>query len=553
VVLEDRMSIMRGIDTINEQNIKRESLEAIKFQTNSKLPAELEDLIQQVMDFGIEHDQLHGAVTNNDQAMRKHTKMRTYIQKEIGPQIAQVIKKNTGIVVTKFHSDLPIDLGSSMALYVYFKNFDEAMSDLLLASQAFADAELNKKKQNKMSDLFKISESLDRFKGTIGISVKQFEVIIGLPVGLFCMADFVKDGSKYQPTSAEITAGLLHEIGHVFAYIEYLGDLCYTGYYGNNPIRDIEERLEKDPQKTIGEVASLLETVEKSEANATLTKMASSVKTMLLGLQNKSITPQDKDTGTKLEKTAYRLITIHAACLVIIRLGIAIIMAAYIIPIYFGTGLMTSLIYFNAKGAKTADRAKRLTMYERLADEYVSRHKMSIHLNRLLTKIFGACNAMENGYGMVMFNEQLRESFLLRTTAFTLSLPFHLLNGVLGRLTAPLSNYESDMVRLKRNINNMHDNLKDTSIPKELRLEILNDIASMEKDFRANSTVLGRGLDKLLTFIVTAPYNVISQPLNLVFGDANLVTEYGKLFEQLDQMMSNKSFYHSEKIKHLLK
>lgn len=538
------MSLLECVDKLNNACVS--SMEAIKFQSGSKFPNELEAQMQRVLNFASDHDVKYGPVTNSDEALRKHTKLRAFIIESIGPAISKIIKTHTGIVVTEFYSDLPVSSANAGALYVYLNNINEYTNSVINATQAQADMDLNRSKGKQLKELLTINDSLDKVKGKVLTSIRPFEVIIGLPVGLFCVGDFIKDGAKYQLTAGELTAGMLHEVGHVFAYIEYLSDFAYTGYYGNNPIRDIDDRLKKDFKGTVKEVVAITEATAK-HANREVAGVLMSFVPILNKLSSSEITIDDEVSTQGADKYHYKfnMVTVIVMTLVNIIMTMDYLVTAGMMTIL--SPMLVDLDVMTKSSSKTANVHKRNQLYERLADEYVSRHGRSKDLNTALIKIGNIFDELALRT-MPMFNSTIRDSYVTRLLFTILNSGYVLSLVCFGKLFAPLSPYESNLVRLKRNINNLHDNLKDTSIPRELRLKMIGDIDQMEKDINMGSTKVGRLLDKLLTLLISLPGEATTGILMNVLGNRMVMNDYGRLFEQLDELMSNKSFYHATRI-----
>lgn len=542
------MTLLNSVSKL--EGILDGDLEAVKYQSGSSFPKELDALMQSVLDFGNEHDRLYGPVKTIDGGLRKHSKMKVFIEEDMGIKLKATIKKHTGIIVTNIMSYLPTDTGSSMALFCWFNNIDELTSTVIANTEAIVDDDLNTSKRKKLKDILTINTNLDKAKGKILKSIRQFEVTLGIPVGLFTTKDYVHKGERYQATAAELTAGLLHEVGHVFAFVEYLGDLSYTGYYGNNPVRDIEARLKKDPQGTLKEAVELGCELSKSTPDPKLAKFMTSLTSILEG-SIKAIAPGDDHIPDTADRLNYNFSFAIVVLLTLIRLLMSVSVIVTL-QVWYPVVYLLSMWPGMSGTSRTAVHNQRRTMYERLADEYVSRHGRSKDLNNLLAKIISLANEVHWGISSPVFTSYLRDSMLMKITIGIINIPNNITNRVLGIVTRPTDIYESDYKRMRRNLSNMYSNLKDTSIPKEIRYKLVSDIEQMERDLSSRSSAFTRAFDQLIYRIVRSPGDVATAVPRLLIGDTNVEGDYFKLFEQLEELMSNKSFYHAEKVNKIL-
>jgi hypothetical protein len=363
---------------------------------------------------------------------------------------------------------------------------------------------------------------------------------------MFCVEDFIRDKEKLQFTAAEITAGILHEIGHVFAYVEYLADFAYTGYYGNNPIRDLKSRLTKDMRGTINEVLEATHKQPKSESEK-INQLNATVRNILTKISESSVSVTDDASGTSNEKFQYQFQVVMAIVSLLIRLHSTLSLLMSLPGNVLIGVILGSMRPYSNKSSKSASVTRRFQQYERLADEFVSRHGRSKDVNRLLMKIYAIYEELEYT-APTMYNTIIRDSYITRLMITILNAPTMLAYTMFGIIYAPISAYESKYNRFKRNISNLHDNLKDTSIPKELRLSLTKDIDQMEKDIKDNSTLFERLMTDLITALVTIPGEATAGILMNVLTDRIVQNDYGRLFEKLDELMSNKSFYYATKI-----
>lgn len=517
------------------------STEAIKFQAKSKFPEELKAQMQRILDFCNEHDQKFGEVTNSDEAYRKHAKVKKFIVNDAGAKLKKIVKKHTGITISRIHSEYPLSTDEATNIFVSIKNPDTAIFDMINATEGLVEKQLDPKNDKKLRELVDISKSLDRDRGKILGNIKNLEVVIGLSVGVFTTRDYVRKGEQYQMTAAEVTACFLHELGHIFAWIEYMGDLTYTGYYGNNPIRDLEDRMKNDPEGTTDEAISLAKEVQKNTNNKTVKAFMERSETLLSKLSDPDQAGSGYDRGIG-----------HFLLMTLIRSIIAVfIFSSLIVTIPVIYALTSS----GNRSGRDKSSLRPHVMYERLADEYVSRYKMSLELNQALIKRNKLITALVKvGWGDPVFKKATRESLFLIAAWNILAIPSSVGNIgfiIMNILLDPVSPYEEHTKRLKRNLNNLVDVLNSTKVSPELRKELVQDIEKIEQQLRVKSTRFQRSVASFVRLIMNLPVSVPAETLNQLLGDAGTAREYAKLFEQLDEMLSNKSGYHAAKIQNI--
>ena len=549
------MGLMTSIDNIDKSLppmfnwLQPEgSLEAIKFQANSTFPAELTELFQRIIDFGNEHDNFHGKPDSSESALMKHTRMKTFMLEDIDPKLTVIVKKHTGIDVKEFIHSLPTSTDAICSIYCWLSGADEVVIKVLNSANGYSEDELRKSKT--FSEMVGVSRSLDRNKGKILNSVKFLAVKIGLPVGIFCVRDFLPNtNDDVQFRASEITAIILHEIGHVFGWVEYAADLSYVGYYGNNSLRAIDDKFKKDKVSITKEVLKSTDRIAGGVDNKSLHEFIANSKLIMSNALN-AILVYDDVTPDSNDQLIYKWNFLIVVVSTIIRFLTGISMIINLPVMYIVSYLFDCVNFDTSKASRElVNTSTQYTMYERLADEYVSRFKMSRYLNDGLNRLGIVYDALEKyGYGSPVFSNILRNSMILRLISIISLIPHNFFYSILGIVVGGKSSYEADSIRLRRNVNNMIDLLKDSKIDASVRNEIVFEIDKMNRDIKNQSSFVLDTLNSAYRFIVALPANSITKLFSSTIGDTSINSEYVKLFTKLDDMLSNKSFYYSVKM-----
>ncbi len=519
------------------------SLEAIDFQGSSFLDsvaAEFDKVHEFTRkynaDFNI--DPIKGTLTTND-AMMKHDAIRAFFVKEISPGLKKIIKTNTNFVVSKFILDLPTNQDKIGSIYCWVEtaSSDQAAMDVITAAEGLSEVTLTNK-SDVTKELTNISKSLNRGKGKIMKGIKPLTCKIGIPISMFCFTDFLpKDIAKSQPTSQELAAALGHEIGHVFGFVEYLADLAYTGYYGNNLIRNVDNLVKEDPQAA-----------------------ARMAKKLHKHTKPKFIKESDKIVNklTDLERSEYEKSHIWMFLLKVVISSIILLDGLFIGLVIAVQAMFSASDSSSSSNVKNSREfyidTKNRTMYERLADEYVSRQGYSLHLNRMLDKLGKVFEHMHKvGWGYNRFDLVARHSLGIRSIHTLVNTPYYVAVKLLMLVSGKWSSYESDEKRLKRNVQNMYDLLNDGAIPNSMKSEFANQADKMKNEIGMINFRPGVILEKTTKFIVTLIPKLLVGGWRTLFSTGGLDRNYIRLIEQADELLSNKAGYAATKVRDLMR
>lgn len=538
------MSLLQGINKLNAET--EGSTEAINFQVNSSFPKEISALFQKVLD----RSESLGVTTTTKDAEIKHTELLNMLRNEINPQIAKVIEKYTNFKVREITSNHSQSVNDVCSFYMMIDessiNFEKILEAISLSEGTLYDKDIK-----ILTDISAMSKSMDRVTGKI-MSGSMLVIDINIPLSGFVIADYTGK-PELQLTADELTAIIFHEIGHIFSFVEYMGDASYLGYYGNNILRNITREFEKDPNKVMTDVANAAEK-NISKVDNPIHKQLLKKGAMLLKktADSEIIDKTNGDTNYSGGIMAIIISVIEAITSIMftliwnsIILGILLAMPDRAIMRTGGKEQYLSREYTTTKND---------SQYERLADEFVSRYQLSKHINSGLDKIIDVYKLIGSGGMFVIYDKVIRDFLVTKIIFQIISIPSTVVNfiGKL-RINGVDATYEDDLKRFRRNISNMHDLLKDLKLSSAVRQSIVEDIEEMELFLAKSKHKYNLNMiEKIARFIISSPSNLVFGTGGYVFGNANLDKEYKTLLDEIDNLLSNKSFYHAEKIKQVL-
>jgi hypothetical protein len=525
------------------------SLEAINFQVNSAFPKELTNVINMCFEFARRYDEKYGKINNPGEAALKYSRFREYFLKEVAPIFKKTITKYTGFTVNELTVCTPKDFNGVLGFWMQIANPEEELEEIV---SLYYKSEGTNFKSSKVGDLtdniIKMSESLDKKTGKLSDN-NALKININVPLGAFCITDIITKDLNFKPE--EIVAIFMHEIGHIMTIIEYMKDSMYLGYFGNNSLRDIKELVKNDPKKTISEIKKMSSEIEKRDKEKKYAKFTNVSKKLV-----DKIEPYLNDIENIDESGEYKSGIPSFLILSILFYLTLYSMIIFNILCLFGTREFIMINKESVDKFMTRDIAtnKNTSLLERLADEYVSRYQMGKYLNSGLINSYRIADEIEKIPSMKpVFNKAIRDSRFLRFVSVTVRSPFIIINYLINlKIDGVTSEYEEINTRLRRNINNLHDVLKQRDIPDNIKQSILNDIDYMENALSHNrSRFEFNAIEKTLRFILEILPKTLEKGIN-IFSKNNPYKEYTQLFEYLDDMLSNKSFYYSNRIKFLI-
>ena len=546
------MSLLKPLNLLNTG-----SAEAIAFQADSKFPSELTAIFQKVFDFIKAYDAKNGVVDDGNKAATKHIAIQKLFEEKINAKLTSVVKKFTGITITRIVTSLPTSFQGAIDMCMVTLNNTSVVSSRVLDEMSSGYGPKILKNNRSLDEIFDISRSLDKSKGKV-LREGNILVMINIPIGLFVISDiFTNNVEKCQLTASEIAASFLHEIGHVLNYVEYMSDMGYLGYYGNNALRDVVTTFEKNPKDTIMKAVKLSEQNAKLMGNAFAKSILEKSTSILKVIVDKIDTPISipGEVNPDYNPNVY----FHIG-LVLVRTIFTVVMiwrspVSSLLTMVLPFEEIHELVSAKATTSNEYETSRNKTSIERLADEYVSRYRMSKdHSNAIIKLDIMFREYKRLGLPILLYNKNLRDSRQLSIFLSTVSVMdrlFAYLLEVQGKGSPDM--YERAEGRLKRNISNLTDVIKSPLINRKMRDLIVQDIDEMTVTLNQYKPSPKRVIfEKLIRFILNAPTLMFITPSKHIYGNGNVKNEYFELFEQIDAMLSNKAHYYSAKISSII-
>ena len=403
-------------------NTSLPGLEMIHYQVNSPLRRDLIALFQEHIDFArqqkydsqgklraknhAEFKAVHAAITNN------WTKLGV-------PKFKQIVEKNTGFTVKKI-----TDSSKNTSKPTFLYAVDICLGDLDIYpgilqqqrmtgnTQEFFNTDKSKAKiaKVKLADIFNketshldIRNSTDKQQATI--SQIYFDVLASFMMDYFIGTD--EAAQERQFTAAELTAIMIHEIGHAMTTAEHFGDQ----YAKVDRLKRWEVTVRKI--KTVDEAKEVISQI--SEALPALKKAASNAEyeDEVVSSRMKQVVGVIESATNALKKVdtegAGVLTTIGKVFVLLATLLGFVVIASFAVTQFLVTYMQTIVrtCQYIAKyrmneplvgGEKTSDKATGANnkfLAERWADEFSTRHgcgpDLITGLNKLseISKVLG--------------------------------------------------------------------------------------------------------------------------------------------------------------------
>ena len=525
------------------------SLESIDFQVNSKFPEELNELWKSIFKFkaGYERDfnidPVKGA-KNGSEAKAKHLAIREFIYKKVQPRFQKIVMKYTGVYIKSIISAVPTNQNNQFSIYCWLSNADEAAMKLLGSGMGLGDDQLVTNKDASVKKLTDMSKSLDKARGIVRKNSKMLEFKIGIPISIFTYEDWAGPAiSKYAFDAEEITAVILHEIGHSITFITSFADMVYLNAYGNALINKHMHLLENDPK------AAYKGMKEANDMLGNKSMVPNKVLTKLEQLHLTNVEEEEYSDDLVVVMIIGKVIINYIMILNCIEYLSKSMTIAMMLPFEdIDWKSLTSSTHFNL--------GKNLTMHERYADEYVSRFQYSIHLNRALMKLGHVSSSMsatgENSYKFVRW---MRNSYMIHYFFSIVNSPTNIIFSIMNIGFKNMSSYESTRTRLDRNIQNLRDGLNTHDVPDEMKQDMLRDIDIMQSEMDDKSSwgylsYLSKGMIEFLMFLFPKLNYILASGS---IGSGDVWRTYGRFIRGMDTLLTPRSGEVATRIKMIAK
>lgn len=500
-------------------------LEAIDYQVNSKLSSELIQIFQEVIDY---KSKLNGTIRYIV------TEVETFVLKVTLKKLAIAIYKHTGIPVSKLYVSKAfsamfaccVDFGEDDGVNMYTTIKRYSGIELTEMEQEYIDS--LKVKKFTAEELEKLSNNFNVKSGKMNI-----RQLAGKDISLHLYFDYnaaflVKETAhvKCEPlTAEEITAIVLHEIGHMLTMFEHAGDAYFKASVDANIM--INKFLIKDNAEEVLKYG--FNFLEKTFPDKK--KLIDALKDKFL----KTLSPGKGEQSKSLGTIGSLLLVAFISMLTLVFSGLFLplrIIGSVFIP-------MVNTLENTKKLSDYAELKKQFKYCEQLADEFVARHGLSRGLASGLQKLFAWFEITQ--LGVVSHN-----SSLVWAAAKT---PFIIMTMFYGDLTDGGGAYDREYDRVTRGMTNLLSIFKNENLPKEALDFYINDFEATK------AAIAGYNKRRRFTEIMYTVHNIcryiLMTPIESLFT-GRFLDEYNKLHDNAEMLKTNTMFYHSMKLKQIL-
>jgi len=445
-----------------------------------------------------------------------------------------------------------------MAAYMAPETYNTKFAELVEKAMSGNTKEIKRGFNNDIEKYILMSESLDKESGRIQSLAGAIPFVINIPLGFFIVEELFVGGDKARLTSKEITAVLLHEIGHAMTFIEYMSNIQYTGYFGNYDISEMHEEIKQYPEKSRTNIQKMIDEIKKSKEykeHVVFKKLTDLTETIItkddLFLKIRS---EDNYANNVWLMVFFAVLRLMILIKIIKSKLTLLVFLSEILAMSLGTKLGSDLLEkFNRNSGHITSReffiaAKNESIYERLADEYVGRFGLSEELNSSLMKIYTFYKTAQiKGAMFPFYSKEYRESFFINVLLVALNGPFGFLGIMVGSCMTLGIPYESIDVRLSRNIQNIKVSFQKEDMPPDVKKLMIHqyDVAQKKYTEYTKSDYVEK-LGRIYSFLMGIPVTVLLSPMFLMNG--NLPKQYQRVLEDIDSLLGNDSFVYAAKV-----
>lgn len=414
--------------------------------------------------------------------------------------------------------------------------------------EGLAAAEGKHKLEGKslISQLEDFEKALDLEKGVVIMNKIPLKIRFGINLDLktsffskeLTVGNLFWSEEKTKFSSQEITAIVLHEIGHIFTMIYVSSKVGHTAAFNSASLRQLVKSVRNSSIDELDKtVTDLRKKVSKKDHGATAVfDIFDNVRSKISSVEMGIVT----DAIIRLCYILECIILIYASVNLVASTAIAVIL-----------GNRYSM--FVPDGASTTTVTNKSSNYlERLADEFVASFGYGQYLNTGLPRYVDMVRFSHPKEVMDKLNSKYLIfspiGMLMATLVFNKSL-IESMVGLIG--SQDRSTYESIDVRLERNIANLYNILNtDPSLTQEHKRYIVTSIETMRADLKNNNGV--GGTVKLFIRLVTmVPFRVALLPVVTVadlMTNANMRNELETILNDMEKLANNPLEYHAARL-----
>lgn len=539
--------------------------ESIDFQTSSTLGTDISRVIANAMN---EIDKIWK--DSKEQGDYFRNAVANYCTKNFAPDLKSVITKDTSIDVRSIQLYGRNLKNSSFGLFAIELGLDDVDTVVTLMNRESGLNTSSKPDKQYLEDLNHLVDLLDFNKGKLksnkyGKGNKHvIHVNIHFDMEFAFMAKYLfadrVDKEQAIPTADEITAVMLHEIGHMMTLVEHSFDMFATANRIHENIHIINsEKLRNDPnymdsfidehKKILNKIKKVAVMLPNTQQNTKLSKNIKFISAAVDKLELMKITSND---AASMQSLIFKLIAfvtlivkiILTRCMISLAIGLSTTLINY---------LCASLVNLSnnmliSTSGKTTDRGtgyNQLFLIERWADDYAAHQGYGPELASALNKL----NYAFKNYSMMFDDEKLRHSTwflsLCEIASKFLNLPIVLCAPPL------LDNiYEDDVRRIERIREDTYAFFRNNiDVPPTIINAYINKIDKLNEQIKKaeDAQFWSRGARETLSKIW---FNLTPTGIYSLLKDGNLQKDLDLLNNQVDAMRNNSLYYWSDKFKY---
>ena len=510
------------------------SLEMIRPQGYSPLANQLSELFQEVIDIREQHHNLEDRVRAVE---------RTINDQNFITDFQRIVSDNTGLQIKELK--LSTYFTGNFATFCEFDG-DSGVNWWLTIQRmsGYSTYEdwrrffISQKNEITAEDMKKLADALDPDSGRFNPNAKSLTIskdnktlpieitIFFDPYAAFLVKEVVHKKHPYM-TAMEITAVVLHELGHTVTTLERGADLYYRANIYQSALTEFNKRATKIEKRKFG--AMILQ--------QQMPEMMDQIKHKYPDV-DEYVSPHEESAVVRGIETALdvilnlMLIAFYTFC------KLCSLNIKAVTTFLFGSWEKNNYLYQeNGKLRKHSDYYRKKSYKqttERLSDAYATRHGVGAALITALDKLF---NYVSNGAGITLNQDSNLSWALSRLAVLVLVSTGEHTGGV----------YPEAEERRHLIINQTLEQLKNSNLPAELKAYHLQQYeAARQASLKRNSNLIINSIRcfnvirKIMNYILTAPTSMI---VNGRFGN-----EYEQLLRELDDLEHNSLYYWQQKL-----
>jgi hypothetical protein len=520
--------------------------EAINFQRNSKLSQGLIDIFNEVFNYIKEYDK-NRTITNKNIEQR-YIDIVKYFKKTTIPQLKSHIKKETNITIKQIITIAPENAQGLFAIDLSLDDIESVITakDTLTGEKSYK----NIKGTNSLDELLSVAEDFDpvNSKLSTGKISKEREVFatIYFDVGsAFLIHELAPNVESLN--SEEITAIMMHEIGHMMSFIENINNMTYLGQYVTSSVNNLSKSKDLVPQ-FIKNYKVLKVKIDELRKSKTISNAVGNLLDKVLDV----VYYFDKENKTRFLGNAIKLLIGSTIKILILVILFAVKRAAFIkLVVFMYAQIFTYHLassYIVTKGLKQTSKtgddtftSRNKYYFERIADEFVSRHGMGSYLATGLQKIISFMDTLQATSG-VTTSPELSTNKLVKY--YLISMTF-VNNASALDTEISCSGYEVEINRISRLLENNMAAFKNRNLSNDVKDRYIKDTEQLMVALKASNKVdktIGKVISDYLLMIRTG--DILYETLRT----GRLSKDMEKLLNKMDRLMNNKLYYYSAKL-----